>query len=110
MNDDKVDLNISQRPEVTHREGVRMNTTALRREMHIKNNKDIISTISHDLEDQREEVELVTENFESDSNLIKPLDTINNKEKNIPNDIEPTKDLIIRFNKIMIFMFIVDFT
>ncbi|XP_029348698.1 DDB1- and CUL4-associated factor 8-like [Acyrthosiphon pisum] len=97
-NDDKVDLKMSQRPEVqkTHREGVRMNTTALRREMHIKNNKDIISTQSHDLEDQREEVVLVTENFESDLNLIKPLDTINVKEKNIPNDMEPTKDLIIR--------------
>lgn len=87
-----------------------MNTTALRREMHIKNNKDIISTKSHDLEDQREEVVLVTENFESDLNLIKPSDTINNKEKNIPIDMEPTKDMIIRFNKIMIFMFIVNCT
>jgi len=107
-----VDLKNSQRPEVqkTHREGVRMNTTALRREMHIKNNKDIISTKSHDLEDQREEVVLVTENFESDLNLIKPSDTINNKEKNIPIDMEPTKDMIIRFNKIMIFMFIVNCT
>jgi len=81
-----------------------MNTTALRREMHIKN-KDIISTKSHDLEDQREEVELGSENFESVLNLMKPLDT-NNKEKNIPNDVE-TKDMIMRFEKNIIYNFYV---
>jgi len=38
-NNDKVELKTSQRPSIlkTHREGVRMNTTALRRELHIKN-------------------------------------------------------------------------
>jgi len=37
-NDVKVELTTPPRPEIkrTHREGVRMNTTALRREMHIK--------------------------------------------------------------------------
>lgn len=38
-NDDKVEVKPSQRPSVlkTHREGVRMNATALRRELYIKN-------------------------------------------------------------------------
>lgn len=38
-NNDKVELKTSQRPSIlkTHREGVRMNATALRRELHIKN-------------------------------------------------------------------------
>jgi len=87
-----------------------MNSTALRREMHIKN-KDIISTKSHDLEDQREEIELASRNFESVSSLIKPLDA-NNEEKDIPNDVE-SKDMIIRFDENMIyiiFMFIVNYT
>ncbi|XP_026820290.1 uncharacterized protein LOC113558908 [Rhopalosiphum maidis] len=94
-NYDKMELKTSHRPEVqkTHREGVRMNATALRREMHIKN-KDIISTKSHDTEDQREEMELVPENFESVFNLMQPLDK-NNKEKNILNDLEQTNDMVI---------------
>jgi len=39
INKDKVEVKTSQRPSVkkTHREGVRMNATALRRETHIKN-------------------------------------------------------------------------
>jgi len=108
-NYNKAELKPSQRPEVqkTHREGVRMNTTALRREMHIKN-KDIISTKSHDTEDQREEVEMVTENFDSDLNLTQPLDA-NNKEKNILNDVEQTKDnMIMRYDKISIYHFYIN--
>lgn len=43
INQDKVEVKTSQRPSVkkTHREGVRMNATALRREMHIKNKQQI---------------------------------------------------------------------
>ncbi|KAE9528669.1 hypothetical protein AGLY_012244 [Aphis glycines] len=98
-NYNKAELKPSQRPEVqkNHREGVRMNATALRREMHIKN-KDIISIKSHDTEDQREEMELVTENFDSDLNLMQPLD-INNREKNIVNDVERTKDNTVMSSK-----------
>ncbi|XP_025202182.1 uncharacterized protein LOC112599479 [Melanaphis sacchari] len=94
-NDDKIELKTSQRPEVQKplREGVRMNTTALKREMHIKN-KDLISIKSHDLENQREEMDLVSDNFESVLNLMQPLD-VNNKEKNILNDVKPTKDIVI---------------
>jgi len=104
--DDKEELKTSQRLEVKkpHTEGVRMNSTALRREMHIKN-KDVISIRSHDLEDQRDEMELVSENFESVLSLMKPLDT-NNKYKNIPNDVE-SKGIIIRFDKNMIYHFYV---
>lgn len=108
-NYNKAELKSSQRPEVkkTHREGVRMNTTALRREMHIKN-KDIISIKSHDTEDQREEMELVTENFNSDLNLMQPLDE-NNKEKNILNYVERTKDnMLMRYDKITIYHFYVN--
>jgi len=111
-NYNKAELKPSQRPEVqkTHREGVRMNTTALRREMHIKN-KDIISIKSHDTEDQREEMELVTENFDSDLNLMQPLDT-NNREKNLLNDVERTKDnTVMRYEKITIYHFyIINYT
>jgi len=104
-NDDKEELKTSQRPEVqkTHREGVRMNTTALRREMHIKK-KDITSTKSHDLDDQREAMELESESFESV--LTKPL-YANNKHKSILNDVEMTKDVVMRFEKIRILLFII---
>lgn len=108
-NYNKAELKPSQRPEVqkTHREGVRMNTTALRREIHIKN-KDIISIKSHDTEDQREEMELVTENFDSDLNLMQPLDT-NNRAKNILNDVERTKDsTVMRYDKIIIYHFYIN--
>jgi len=53
--------------------------------------KEIKPTKSLDLEDQRRDVEHIL-------NLTKPLCT-NNKEKNVLNDAELTKDMVIRFVK-----------
>jgi len=63
---------------------------------------DIISTKSHDLEDQNEEVENF---FESVSNLTKVLNSNNNdnnikNDSHILNDEAMTKDMVIRFEKI----------
>lgn len=72
---------------------------------------DITSTKTHDIEDQHEEIELISENyFESILNLPKPLNAnntdtndkndINDKhDNNILNDVTLTKEMVIRFEK-----------
>lgn len=91
------------RPEVqiTNREGVEINTTAVISEVTNKNcTKNVItSTKLHDLDDQRKEVELESDNFKQNSNLTNPLYE-NTKDINIPFVVKPTKDSVMRLEKL----------
>lgn len=91
------------RPEVQiiNKEGVEINTTALISEVTNKNcTKNVItSTKLHDLDDQQKEVELESDNFKQNSNLENPLYS-NTKDKNIPFVVKPTKDSVMRLEKL----------
>lgn len=102
-NDAKANLTTLPQPEaqIIHREGVGINTTALITEVtnEIFPETDTTYLKSDDKYDQREEVELESDNFKLISNPIKLLNA-NNKEENILIDVKPTKDLVMRLEKL----------
>jgi len=91
------------RPEsqITNGEGVEINTTALMSEVTNKNFTEnvINSTEIYDLDNQRKEVELESDNFKQNSNLPNPL-YAKTKDKNKPFVVKPTKDSVMRLEKL----------
>ncbi|KAE9545684.1 hypothetical protein AGLY_001227 [Aphis glycines] len=94
----KVNSITPPRPEaqITNRDSVEINTTALINEVTNKNCTEnvIKSTKLHDLDDQQKEVELESDNFKQNSNLENLL-YANTKNKNIPFVVKPTKDSVM---------------
>lgn len=106
----KVNSITPPRPEaqITNRDSVEINTTALINEVTNKNCTEnvIKSTKLHDLDDQQKEVELESDNFKQNSNLENLL-YANTKDKNIPFVVKPTKDSVMRLEKLRFIIIII---
>jgi hypothetical protein len=102
-NDAKANLKTLPQPEaqIIHREGVGINTTTLITEVtnEIFPETDTTYLKSDDKYDHRKEVELESDNFKLISNPTKLLNA-NNKEEKILIDVKPTKDLVMRLEKL----------